>query len=84
MKLVNNTGLTTEQNLCYVNTAVQLLNNIPRLQTFFKKKEYRLQSESRKVMNISDELARLFNAAGETTFKIRSEQVKYRETEQEI
>ena len=29
LKLVNNTGLSTEQNLCYVNTALQLLNNIP-------------------------------------------------------
>ena len=64
MKLVNNTGCKSERNACFVNTALQLLYSISRMQTFFKMKEYKLPSESKRQMKICDEVARLFNSDG--------------------
>ena len=31
LKLKNNTGLLEEKNLCYVNSALQILHNIPEV-----------------------------------------------------
>ena len=62
IKLINNTGLKSEKNLCFVNTALQLLYCIPRVRVLFKSKEYRLPSECGKKMKICDEIARLFNS----------------------
>ena len=62
MKLVNNTGQESERNLCFVNTALQLLHSIPRVRRFFKMREYRLPSEQKRQMKICDEVSRLFNA----------------------
>jgi ubiquitin C-terminal hydrolase len=67
MKLVNNTNLESERNLCFVNTALQLLNCVPRMNTFFKMKEYRLPNEQTKQMKICEEVTRLFNTAGNFT-----------------
>ena len=64
MKLINNSGLESESNLCYVNSALQLLNNVPRIKTFFQGKEYRLKGEDKIVMKICDELSRLFSTKG--------------------
>ena len=66
LRLVNNSGLESEKNLCYVNTATQLINSIPRLKIFFKQNEYRLRGEETRKMKISDELARLLKAGGKT------------------
>ena len=60
--LVNNTGLASEKNLCFVNTALQLLYCIPRVRVMFKSKVYRLPSECGRKMKICDEIARLFNS----------------------
>ena len=62
IKLVNNTGLASEKNLCFVNSALQLLYCIPRVRVFFKSKEFRLASECGREMKICDEIARLFNS----------------------
>ena len=67
MKLVNNTNLVSEKNLCFVNTALQLLNCVPRMNTFFKMREYRLPNEQTKQMRVSEEVTRLFNTAGNFT-----------------
>ena len=61
MKLVNNTGLESEKNLCFVNTSLQLLHCAPRMNRFFVMKEYRLPNEQKREMKICDEVARLFN-----------------------
>ena len=61
MRLVNNTNLKSEKNLCFVNTALQLLNSVPRMNTFFKMKEYRLPNEQTKQMKICEEVTSLFN-----------------------
>ena len=65
LRLVNNSGLKSEKNLCYVNTAIQLMNSIPSLKKFFKQNEYRLKGEETRKMKICDELSKLFNAGGE-------------------
>ena len=65
LKLVNNTGFESEKNLCFVNSALQLLNCTPRVRTFFKMKEYRLPNEQNRVMQICDEVSRLFNWEGD-------------------
>ena len=41
LKLVNNTGLISEKNLCYINTELQLLYSIPEIKEFFVSKKYR-------------------------------------------
>ena len=67
MRLINHSGLKSERNLCFTNTAMHLLCNIPIIKDFFKKKEYRLLSEQKKSMNICDEISRLFNIKGDMT-----------------
>ena len=64
MRLINNSGLPSESNLCYVNSAVQMLNNVPRIKNLFGERVYKLKGEENRVMKICDELARLFNAEG--------------------
>ena len=59
LRLVNN-GLRSESNLCFVNSAVQMLHNIPRIKSLFLEKEYKLQNENQQNMNICDELSLIF------------------------
>ena len=61
LKLKNNTGLLAEKNLCYVNSALQILHNIPEFKEFFANKRYKNQREEK--LPICDELSRLFNVA---------------------
>jgi ubiquitin C-terminal hydrolase len=65
MKLVNNTVLDSERNLCFVNTAIQLLHSIPSVKQFFKDKEYLPLGEETK-MPICDDLSRLFRNKTQT------------------
>ena len=60
LKLVNNSGLRSESNLCFVNSAVQMLHNIPRIRSLFLEKEYKLQNENQQNVNICDELSLIF------------------------
>ena len=62
LKLVNNTGLESEANLCFVNSALQLLNSIPEFKQFFANKEYRQHFPE--ILPISDELSRVFITDG--------------------
>ena len=63
LKLVNNTGLRSERNLCYVNTELQLLFSIPDVKQYFISKKYR---ENYKVkLPICDEISRIFGTAGQ-------------------
>ena len=62
LKLVNNTGLESEANLCFVNSALQLLNSIPEFKQFFADKEYRQHFPEK--LPISDELSRIFITDG--------------------
>ena len=56
LKLVNNTGLRSERNLCYVNTELQLLYSIPDVKEFFSSNKYRENYPEK--LPICDELAR--------------------------
>ena len=67
LKLVNNTHLESERNICFINTALQLLFSVPRMKTFFHMKEYRLSTEKKRRMQICDEVARLFSSAGKVS-----------------
>ena len=72
LKLINNTGLKTERNLCYVNASLQLLHSIPDVRKFFKNKEYRLNYLEH--LPVSDEIARIFATEGKfctTTAELR-------------
>jgi ubiquitin C-terminal hydrolase len=62
LKLVNNTGLKSEKNLCYVNTELQLLYSTPDVRSFFASKTYRENYQGRLL--VCDELSRLFRTEG--------------------
>ena len=62
IKLVNNTGKQSEQNICFVNVAVQLIHSIPSIKDFFKYKQYHSIRES--TTDICDEIANIFNSTG--------------------
>ena len=62
LKLVNNTGLRSEANLCYVNSSLQLLNIIPEIRDLFVAKQYKKNFSGR--LPISDELSRIFCTDG--------------------
>ena len=64
MRLVNNTNLKSERNICFINTALQLLHSVPRMKRFFQMREYRLSTEGKKKMQICDEIARIFSSDG--------------------
>ena len=63
LKLVNNTGLKSEKNLCYVNTELQLLYSTPDVRSFFASRKYRENYQERLL--VCDELSRLFRAKGQ-------------------
>ena len=64
MKLVNNTGLESEKNLCFVNTELQLLYSISDVKDFFALKQYRENCTEK--LPLCDELSRIFLTAGMT------------------
>ena len=64
LQLVNNTGLKAEQNICFVNVVVQLLNNVTNFQAYFKKRYYKLEMAGSKKTEICDELSNLFILSG--------------------
>ena len=66
LKLVNNSGLRSESNLCFANSAIQMLHNIPRIRSFFLEKEYNLPNEKKQNMGICDELAQIFQVGVQT------------------
>ena len=66
-KLKNNTGVRSERNLCFVNSALQLLSSIPKFRDLFKSKTYRLNCIKNEKLPISDELSRLFNFPGNSS-----------------
>ena len=63
LKLVNNTSLRSEKNLCYVNTELQLLYSIPDVNQFFTSKKYRESYEQR--LPVCDEISRIFGTGGQ-------------------
>ena len=65
LKLVNNTGLPSERNLCYVNTELQLLYSIYELKNFFSNGIYRENYKGR--LPVCDELSRIFCTGGKIT-----------------
>ena len=64
LQLVNNTGLKTEQNICFVNITVQLLKCIPSIQAYFKERYYKLEITGSKKTDICDEIANIFISSG--------------------
>ena len=51
IRLVNNIGKLSEQNICFVNVVVQLLHSISEIRNYFLHKEYALsQSNQEKLM----------------------------------
>ena len=62
LKLVNNTELRSERNLCYVNTELQLLYSIPDVKEFFSSNKYRENYPGK--LPICDELAKMFRTHG--------------------
>ena len=63
LKLVNNTGLISERNLCYINTELQLLYSIPEIKEFFVSKKYR--DSFKHKLPICDEISRIFGTGGQ-------------------
>ena len=62
LKLINNSGLREENNLCFVNTSLQLLYSIPEIRDFFKNKAYKTDLTAR--LPLSDEISRIFKTEG--------------------
>ena len=63
LKLVNNTGLESEKNLCFVNAELQLLYSIPDVKDFFATKKYRGNCQDQ--LQLCDELSRIFRTDGQ-------------------
>ena len=63
LKLVNNTGLESEKNLCFVNAELQLLYSIPDVKDFFATKKHRGNCQDR--LQLCDELSRIFRTDGQ-------------------
>ena len=61
-RLVNNTGLHSEKNICFVNTALQLFHNIPTIREYFIQKNYQSSVRPSSNMPICNEISNLFNA----------------------
>ena len=61
---MNNTGLKTEQNICFVNITVQLLKSIPSIQAYFKERCYKLEVPGSKKTEICDEISDIFISSG--------------------
>ena len=66
LRLVNNSGLRSESNLCFANSAIQMLHNVPRVRSFFLEREYKLPNEKKRKMVICDELAQIFQVGVQT------------------
>ena len=66
LQLVNNTGLKKEQNICFVNIVVQLLNNIPSIQAYFKERCYKLEMTGSEKTDVCDEMSNIFMLSGKT------------------
>ena len=64
LKLVNNSGLETERNLCFVNAALQLLYSVPEIRSFFVNQVYKTNQDESADLKICDELSRIFKSAG--------------------
>ena len=62
LKLINNSGLKEEKNLCFVNTSLQLLYSIPEIRDSFNDKAYKTDLTAR--LPISDEISRIFKTKG--------------------
>ena len=73
LKLVNNTGLKSEANLCYVNSSLQLLNIIPEIKDLFVSTAYK-KSKTKKLP-ISDELSRILSTDGR--FLVSAAQLRF-------
>ena len=67
LKLVSNTGLNSEKNLCFVNTELQLLYSLPDVREFFCLQKYKENFYGK--LNVCDEISRIFRTEGriETT-----------------
>ena len=62
LKLVNNTGLKAEKNLCFVNSTLQLRYSILDWRDFFEQKEY-IQNQAERLP-VFDEISRIFKSEG--------------------
>ena len=58
LKLVNNSGLDAEKNLCFVNTALQLLFCIPEVRSFFCNQEFN-RSNTAAETPVCNEISRI-------------------------
>jgi hypothetical protein len=65
LRLINNSGLETEKNLCFVNTALQLLYSLPEVRHFFVHQEYKTNQDENADLTICDEVSQIFKSAGQ-------------------
>ena len=62
MKLLNNTGILHEQNICFLNASLQALKSLERCREFFINRDYDPGDLS---FPICDEIGRLFRGNSE-------------------
>ena len=67
IRLVNNTGKLSEQNICFVNVVVQLLHSISEIRNYFLHKEYALSQLNLEKLNVCSEISKIFNQEGTCT-----------------
>ena len=65
LRLVNNTGIPSEKNLCFVNSVLQLLNSIPEFREAFTSKRYSLKCAE--DTPLIDELSRVLQNGNNNT-----------------
>ena len=67
LKLVNNFRVESERNLCFVNSALQLLYSLPEVRNFFINQEYKINQDETADLRICNEVSRIFKTAGHCT-----------------
>ena len=63
LKFCNNTGVLNEQNICFLNSVVQLLHSLPDCREYFLNKKYKTTNE-RQLFPICDEISIIFRFSG--------------------
>ena len=64
LRLINNSSLESEKNLCFVNASLQLMYCLPEVKKFFINQEYKINQDESADLVICDEMSSIFKSGG--------------------
>ena len=62
LRLINNSGIQQEKNICFVNSSLQLLHSLPEVRNFLSNEEYKINEHINSP--ICNEMSSIFKTAG--------------------